>query len=61
MEGSFVGDGNLPAVVGVLRTALTRPFCPEKKEQVMGLARGGELRRSRTHWLGELAGLAPAL
>jgi hypothetical protein len=27
---------------------------------VIGLARGGELLRSRTDWLGELAGLAPA-
>jgi hypothetical protein len=35
-----------------------RPFCPEE-EQVMTLARGGELLRSRTEWLGELAGLAP--
>jgi len=31
VEGSFVEDGNLPAVAGVLRTALTRPFCPENE------------------------------
>jgi hypothetical protein len=61
VEGSFIEDGNLQAVVGVLRTALTRPFCPENQEQVMGLARCGELLRSRTDWLGELAGLAPGL
>lgn len=57
VEGSFVEDGNLPAVVGVLRTALGRPFCPQDEEQVMGLARGGELLRSRTQWLTGLTGL----
>jgi len=35
------------------------PFCPQKKDQVIGLTRCGQLLRSRTRWLGELAGPAP--
>jgi hypothetical protein len=59
VEGPFVEDGNSPAVVRVLPAAVTRPFCPETEEQVMGLTRGGELLRSRTQWHGEPAWPAP--